>query len=177
MELRPGAQAQGLHRDDLVHHGHNNESKEYTLGRDRCLTFFAASHRTHRGNGATRIVPGSHLWSYSLPPPPADDFNIVEAEINRGDALIILGSVIHGGGANATQSEQRLVFTCGASCSYLRQPENQYLANDVQRVLRLPVEIQRFIGYSPFPPAMGLVNWDDPIHAINPVLQSSPEQK
>jgi len=150
---------------------------EYSLGRDRCLTFFTASHRTHRGNGATRIVPGSHLWNYRLPPPPADDTSIVDTEINRGDALIILGSVIHGGGANTTESEQRLVFTCGASCSYLRQPENQYLANQTDKITRLPVEIQKFIGYSPFPPGMGLVNWDDPLHVINPSYQSRSDQR
>jgi len=138
------------------------------LGRDRCLTFFVASHKTHEGNGATRIVPGSHLWSYDRPPPAIGDIGIVDAEIDRGDALIILGSVVHGGGANNTKHEQRLVYTCGASCSYLRQPENQYLANDVEKILQLPVDIQRFIGYSPFPPRMGLVNWDDPLRVINP---------
>jgi ectoine hydroxylase-related dioxygenase (phytanoyl-CoA dioxygenase family) len=177
LELRPGAQAQGLHRDDLVHQGYNTEAKEYSLGRDRSLTFFVACNRTHRGNGATRIVPGSHLWDYSRPPPPADDdTSIVDAEINRGDALIILGSVYHGGGANTTDNERRLVLTCGVTCSYLRQEENQYLANEVENIRRLPVAIQRFIGYSSFPPGVGLVNWDDPLKIINPDYQSESEK-
>lgn len=177
LELRPGAQAQGLHRDDLVHQGFNTEAKEYVLGRDRSLTFFAACCKTHVGNGSTRIVPGSHLWDYTKPPPAADDYTaIVDAEIERGDALIILGSVYHGGGANTTEEERRLVLTCGVTCSYLRQEENQYLANDVERVRRLPIDIQRFIGYGPFPPGMGWVNWDDPLKVINPDYQPEPEQ-
>jgi ectoine hydroxylase-related dioxygenase (phytanoyl-CoA dioxygenase family) len=168
----PGAEAQGLHRDDLVHQGFNKEAKEYSIGRDRSLTFFAACCDTNRKNGATRIVPGSHLWDYSRQPPAADDKeSIVDAEINRGDSLIILGSVIHGGGANTTEKERRRVLTCGASCSYLRQPENQYLANDVKNILRLPEHIQRFIGYGPFPPGVGLVNWDDPLKIINPAYK------
>lgn len=177
LELLPGAEAQGLHRDDLVHMGFNTAVTKYHLSRDRCLTFFAASHSTHRGNGATRIVPGSHLWDYSKPPPGVQGGTgeVVDAEMSRGDALIILGSVIHGGGANTTDNERRRLYTCGASCSYLRQPENQYLANDVSKVLELPVEIQKFIGYSPFPPGVGLVNWADPLLVINPdvALQES----
>lgn len=152
----------------MVSQGYNTEAKIYTVGRDRSLTLFVASSKTRQANGATRIVPGSHLWDYRIPPPPADDTRIVDAEINRGDCLIILGSVYHGGGANTTESDHRRVYTCGVSCSYLRQPENQYLANDPDKIRRLPIAIQRFIGYSPFPPGVGLVNWDDPILVINP---------
>ncbi|KAF7171817.1 hypothetical protein CNMCM6106_006166 [Aspergillus hiratsukae] len=167
LELRPGAEAQGLHRDDLVHQGWNSEAAEYSLGRDRSLTFFAACNRTHRANGATRILPGSHLWDYSRPP-PSDGSGVVDAELDVGDILIILGSVYHGGGANTTTDERRMVVTCGVTCSYLRQEENQYLANDVERIRRLPLDIQRFIGYSPYPPGAGLVNWADPLRIINP---------
>ncbi|KAJ6151113.1 hypothetical protein N7470_007707 [Penicillium chermesinum] len=171
LELRPGAEAQGLHRDDLVHQGFNTEDKEYVLGRDKSLTFFVACNRTHKANGATRIVPGSHLWDYTRPPPAADDkTSIVDAEVERGDGVIILGSVYHGGGANTTENEHRLVLTCGVTCS-LRQEENQYLANDVKRILRYPLPIQRFIGYGSFPPGVGLVNWDDPIKIINPTFK------
>ncbi|OAA38538.1 Cytochrome P450 [Metarhizium rileyi] len=152
LELRPGALAQGLHRDDMVSHGYNTEAKEYSVGRDRSLTFFLASSKTHSANGATRVVPGSHLWDYSVPPPPADDASIVTAEMERGDSLIILGSVYHGGGANTTENDYRRLYTCGVLCSYLRQPENQYLANDVAKTVRLPIAIQKFLGYSPFPP-------------------------
>lgn len=131
------------------------------------MTFFAACDRTHQKNGATRILPGSHLWDYSRPP-PTDGAGVVDAELNPGDVLIILGSVYHGGGANTTSQENRLVVTCGVTCSYLRQPENQYLANDVERIRQLPVPIQRFMGYSPYPPGVGLVNWGDPLRTINP---------
>lgn len=175
LELRPGAQAQGLHRDDLVHQGFNTAAPEYVLGRDRSLTFFVACTKTHKGNGSTRIVPGSHLWDYTRPPPGAngtDSSGIVDAEIERGDGLIILGSVYHGGGANTTEDEHRLVVTCGVTCSYLRQEENQYLANDVQRIRKLPLHIQRFIGYESFPPGVGLVNWDDPLKIINPAFST-----
>lgn len=174
LELRPGAQAQGLHRDDMVSHGFKPEAKEYSVGRDLSLTFFAASDKTRRANGATRIVPGSHLWDYSQPPPPEDDASIVDAEIDRGDSLIILGSVYHGGGANTTDDENRRVYTSGTSCSYLRQAENQYLAYDIEKIRRLPIEIQKYIGYSAYPPGVGLVNWADPILIIDPNYKIKP---
>jgi len=74
------------------------------------VCFFVAGTKTTRENGATRVVPGSHLWDYSTPPPPADDSTIQCAELEPGDAFMMLGGCYHGAGANMTIDEERLVY-------------------------------------------------------------------
>lgn len=44
-----------------------------------------------------------------------------------------------------------------------RQEENQYLANELERVKRLPVHLQKFMGWELSLPFMGWVGLDDPI--------------
>lgn len=74
------------------------------------VCFFVAGTRTRQENGATRIIPGSHLWDYSIPPPAADDTTIRCAELEPGDAFMMLGGCYHGAGANVTKDEERLVY-------------------------------------------------------------------
>ncbi|KAJ5766290.1 uncharacterized protein N7511_003906 [Penicillium nucicola] len=164
--LAPGAKAQMLHRDDSAHRHWSKEAEKYDVGRDLCLTSLTACTKTTRANGGTRVVPGSHLWDYSRPP-PVDNDGVVDTELNPGDSLIILGSVIHGHGANTTTDENRMVLGCGACCDYLRQEENQYLSHSQDFVRRLPESIQRFIGYSTFDPAGGTAHWKDPWQVLN----------
>jgi len=73
-----------------------------------CL--FVAGTKTKKANGATRIIPGSHLWDYSRPPPPRDDGSIECAELEPGDAFMMLGGCFHGAGANTTVDEERLIY-------------------------------------------------------------------
>jgi len=46
------------------------------------------------------------------------------------------------------------------------QEENQYLANDLEKVKAYPEEIQWMIGYSVSKPFLGWVNLDDPIKLL-----------
>lgn len=104
------------------------------------LCLFVAGKKCTRQNGATRVVPGSHLWDYRAPPPvyPEGDSNpssgdldkFFHAEMAPGDAFMMLGGTYHGAGANTTANEERLVYAAFATRGYLRQEENQYLAND-----------------------------------------------
>lgn len=73
-----------------------------------CL--FVAGTKTRKENGATRIIPGSHLWDYSRPPPSSDDPSIECAELEPGDAFMMLGGCFHGAGANTTVDEERLIY-------------------------------------------------------------------
>ncbi|RHZ66420.1 hypothetical protein CDV55_106611 [Aspergillus turcosus] len=113
LRVGPGAQAQSLHRDDSIHHGWNGPATKYEVGRDVCCGFFTACTKTHRNNGATRVVPGSHLWDFAKPP-PTDGAGVVDAELDPGDCLMIVGSVYHGHGENTTTDEYRLLTSCGA---------------------------------------------------------------
>src|SRR6202035_5911608 len=50
-------------------------------------------------NGATRMVAGSHRWVDQRPGP---DTATLGVELQAGSALVYLGSIWHGGGANHT---------------------------------------------------------------------------
>jgi ectoine hydroxylase-related dioxygenase (phytanoyl-CoA dioxygenase family) len=90
-----------------------------------------------------RIIPGSHLWGTEQPP---DESLTAYAELSPGDAFIMLGSAYHGGSANRTKEEERLVYSCFMTRGYLRQEENQYLAIPMEVVKGWPVEYQQMVG-------------------------------
>ncbi|KAI7977572.1 hypothetical protein EIK77_000522 [Talaromyces pinophilus] len=116
-----GARAQGLHRDDAIHHNRTRrimDPGDYVVGQDAGIGFFVGGKRTTRQNGATRFIPGSHLWSPDIP--PREDL-AVYAELEPGDGFIMLSSCYHGGSANTTPDEERLVYSCFMTKGFLRQ--------------------------------------------------------
>lgn len=89
------------------------------------------------------------------------------AELEPGDAFMMFSGCFHAGSANTTAQEERqlyLTFTCRGWC---RQEENQYLANDVEKVKQMPAWMQKFMGWSLSLPFTGWVNLDDPIRLLN----------
>jgi ectoine hydroxylase-related dioxygenase (phytanoyl-CoA dioxygenase family) len=52
---------------------------------------------------------GAICGSMSVKP---DDNLVSYAELKRGDAFMIFASYYHGGGANTTKDEERLIFSC-----------------------------------------------------------------
>ncbi|KAF9894233.1 hypothetical protein FE257_007735 [Aspergillus nanangensis] len=159
--IRPGARNQELHRDDMIHHNHLAAitAAEYQPGRDAGIGLFVAGKKATRANGATRFIPGSHLWDTLSPP---EEGLAVYAELEAGDAFIMLSSCFHGGSANTTAGEERLIYSCFMTKGYLRQEENQYLASSVEAVRKYSVEMQQLIGYRVSQPFLGWVDLDDP---------------
>jgi ectoine hydroxylase-related dioxygenase (phytanoyl-CoA dioxygenase family) len=92
--------------------------------------------------------------------------------MKAGSALIWLGSVYHGGGANRT-AEPRTGVSIGLDAAYLRQEENMYLALAPDVVASYPENIQRLLGWSAGRNAMGWVEIDgqlaDPINLLRKV--------
>jgi ectoine hydroxylase-related dioxygenase (phytanoyl-CoA dioxygenase family) len=67
MYIGPGATAQPLHRDDYLHHNVHTEASppwndERDMNRESAVGLFVAGTNTSKANGATRFIPGSHLW-------------------------------------------------------------------------------------------------------------------
>ncbi|ORY17209.1 hypothetical protein BCR34DRAFT_475120 [Clohesyomyces aquaticus] len=166
----PGTKAQGLHRDDDIYHTQHPASPKHHLGRDTMLCLFVAGKNCRKQNGATRIIPGSHLWDYTSPPPnyEASPERFAHAEMSPGDAFIMLGGVYHGAGSNSTADEERLVYAAFATRGYLRQEENQYLTNDLEKIKKLPVKLQQFAGFGTSKPYMGWVDMEEPVKILNP---------
>lgn len=89
------------------------------------------------------------------------------AEMEPGDAFMMLGGTYHGAGANTTRDQERLVYAAFVTRGYLRQEENQYLSNDLEKIKKLPVWLQQFAGFGVSKPYMGWVdNMEDPIERI-----------
>ena len=56
--------------------------------------------KTTKENGATVVIPKSHLWGPDRCPL---DEEAIPAELEIGDSLIFVGNVYHAGGANITK--------------------------------------------------------------------------
>ena len=123
--IGPGATAQQLHRDDMIHHNKLPaiSAEDYPMGRDVEVGLFVARTRTTEANGATRFIPGSHLWDTMAPP---REEMCAYAELNPGDAFVMLGSCYHGGSANKTEDEVRVLYNAFMTKGYLRQVSGSF---------------------------------------------------
>lgn len=138
IEIRPGETVQAIHRD---------ENAWSFMPKVRPLlqveAMFALSDFT-KANGATNVVPGSHLWEPEREPEPGE---IVQAEMPAGSALIYLGSALHGGGANTTKAERRRGMFLGFVVGWLRAEENTFLTVPMEAAKTMPVRVQELLGY------------------------------
>lgn len=156
IEIGPGEAAQFLHRDDLIWpHPYPKPEME--------VTFIFALNDFTRENGATCVVPGSHLWHRERTPEPHE---ITQAAMKRGSVLCYTGSVIHGGGPNSTESGYRMGLLLQFALGWLRQEENQYVTYPPDVARTLPTEVQALIGYQPHGTYLGLVDMTDPRQVI-----------
>jgi ectoine hydroxylase-related dioxygenase (phytanoyl-CoA dioxygenase family) len=168
LSIGPGAKAQGLHRDDIVHYNKNpalDNAEQWTPERETAVGIFVAGTKATKGNGATRFVPQSHLDDSTEG--PGDEKKAVYAELEVGDAFIMLASCFHGGSANTTSDETRILFGSFLTRGHLRQEENQYLANSIEKVKMLPEHIQKLIGYTVNVPYCGWVDLKDPFQMLH----------
>jgi ectoine hydroxylase-related dioxygenase (phytanoyl-CoA dioxygenase family) len=163
IQIGPGEGAQPLHRD---HWAMLWRYPDY--GRQvRVQVMLAVTDFTDE-NGATQVVPGSHLWSEERVAHPSE---AVSAVMTAGSALVFLGSTHHGGGTNRTTDQYRTGLTMGLDCAALRQEENMYLALSPDVVKSYPEQIQRLLGWTWMPETyMGWVELDgemtDPIRLL-----------
>lgn len=82
--------------------------------------------------------------------------------MEKGDAVMIIGSVWHGAGANITD-ERRNIFSCHMVRGSYRADENQYLAIPREVIKDYDPEVQSLLGYSISHPNCGHVDMKDPI--------------
>ena len=164
--IRPGARDQALHRDDVIHHVYHKAVAEHHIGRDAGIGFFVAGTKTMKANGATRFIPGSHLWDYSEGPPKEEQ--TFYAELEPGDGFMILSGCFHGRSANTTADDERLVYSTFFTRGWLRQEENQYLANPIEEVKKMPDWLQEKVGYGISAPFLGWVNLANPNLILHP---------
>ena len=86
--IGPGAFNQPLHRDSWCHQTNETEVDVYPdkYDRDVGVGWFVAAKPATKENGATRFIPGSHLWSKDRPP---QEELTVHAELDPGVSIAI----------------------------------------------------------------------------------------
>ncbi len=140
IEIRPGETAQMIHCDELAW---TPMPKVDVILQVEAM--FALSDFT-KENGATQVVPGSHLWEPGREPEPEE---ILQAEMPAGSGLFYLGSALHGGGANTTKDVRRRGMFLGFVVGYLRTEENMFLTVPIEAAKNMPVRVQELLGYKP----------------------------
>jgi hypothetical protein len=96
-------------------------------------------------NGATRVVPGSHLWPEFREP---EQQEICHATMPAGSILLYSGNVVHSGGGNSTE-QPRIGLYVGYLLSWLRPQENQMVTNDPKDILALPQKVKTLLDVVP----------------------------
>ena len=151
IEIGPGEVAQVLHHDDGIYPVPQPHAELVTN------VMWAFDDFTEK-NGATRIVPGSHRGALDQAGP---DTPTVAAEMPAGSAMIYLGSVWHGGGANRTE-RARLGVAIEYVAGWLRPQETQLLAVPPELARTLSPRLQELLGYDVYPPFVGYVDGRHP---------------
>src|SRR3954452_2957397 len=108
-----------------------------------CNTMWALTDFTEE-NGATRLIPGSHLRDHS--PNYGQHYDSIPAEMPKGSVLVWHGSLWHGGGANNTPN-RRVGIAMNYCAGYIRQQENQQLGLPRDLARRFPPRLRELVGY------------------------------
>ena len=149
--IGPGETAQPLHPDDAIY-PLPRPHPELVVNVMWPLEAFTAA------NGATRIIPGSHRWVDEIPAPDAATTCV---EMPAGTALVYLGNVWHGGGANRTD-RVRLGVVLHYAAGWLRPVENHVLVVPPDVARDLTPRLQELLGYNIHPPFIGYVDGRHP---------------
>ena len=123
-----------------------------------CNTMWALTDFTD-ANGATRLVPGSHLAPAN--PDFGGDYDTIAAEMPKGSVLVWHGSLWHGGGANATD-ERRVGVAMNYCAGYIRQQENQQLGVPADLVRTFEPRLQQLVGYGVYNGLIGHIDKHEP---------------
>jgi len=149
--IEPGEPAQFLHRDeDLWGFPHTFELMANAMWP---LDDFTVE------NGATRVIPGSHLWPRDRAPQPGEAVSVTAA---KGSAILWLGGLLHAGGANRSEAIRRGVVM-SYRLGWLASGEKLLLSTPPEVARRLPERLQRLLGYQVHRPNLGWVEGQDPI--------------
>lgn len=137
--IGPGSAAQPLHRDDV------NWSHAASLGIDLQVSALVALGDYDAEVGATRVVPMDHG---RLSAAPFDEAAAQPVEMMPGDALVYLGRLVHGGGANTTCDRWRKALYVGYLVGWLTPEEAVPHSITPEVARRLPVRARELLGWA-----------------------------
>jgi ectoine hydroxylase-related dioxygenase (phytanoyl-CoA dioxygenase family) len=156
INIGPGETAQPIHADDQLIPIPKPHPPTV------CNTMWALTDFTE-ANGATRIIPGSHLRDHD--PDYGAPYDSVAAEMPRGSVLVWHGSLWHGGGGNTTP-EPRVGIAMNYCAGYIRQQENQQLGLAREKVATFSPRLQQLVGYGTYNMLIGHINKHAPAELL-----------
>jgi ectoine hydroxylase-related dioxygenase (phytanoyl-CoA dioxygenase family) len=165
INLKPGETAQSIHVDDgFYHQPRSSPSVGYSM--------IGAIDAFTRENGATEVIPGSHLWSDEevaerFKDRPALEAMLVPMEVPAGACFVFPGKLLHRGGANRT-GRPRLAFTNQYCAGWARPQENFFLSVPKEVVRQMSPRAQALLGYELWPSFMGMVTGSHPKKSLAP---------
>ena len=158
-EIGPGEPAQLLHRDDYTW-GH-------VRGRSHPLSFVVimALSEFKPEFGSTRVIPGSHRWDDAYQasarldlwkdgiyteksyPRGLHEELVVHSTLEPGSALALLGTTVHGAGANSSLDVFRRGLVLQYCVGWIRTAHSNFLLYPPAVARTLPEPVQRLLGY------------------------------
>jgi ectoine hydroxylase-related dioxygenase (phytanoyl-CoA dioxygenase family) len=168
INIHPGEAAQSMHYDDSF----------YPIPRPRpaiSLTVVVAIDAFTAENGATMIIPGSQSLSdaeiassrtiTAMGVPSELSKKAVPAMMPAGAAIVFLGTLIHGGGANRSDAP-RLAITNQYCEPWARTQENFFLGIPREQAKGFSPRLLQLLGYDVMPPFMGQVTGSHPLKSL-----------
>ncbi|RIV80323.1 phytanoyl-CoA dioxygenase family protein [Pelagerythrobacter aerophilus] len=151
IEIHPGALPQLPHRDQDMWQGPKG-SIEYLVNVMWPLTTYTPE------NGGTRLWSGSHL---NQDVATFSENDALVPSVGPGDALVFLGSTLHGGGGNVSKLPRRgiVVSYC---LGWLKPFELQWLVYPPQVARTFSPELAALVGYAQHRPNLGNVEGQCP---------------
>ncbi|KAL2214435.1 hypothetical protein CC79DRAFT_146950 [Sarocladium strictum] len=145
LRIGPGAEPQPLHRDQLKFQTRPDPSNPLFTPMVGCLV--AGTNCTFK-NGATAVIPGSHLWAPDRIPKKEE---CCYAEMAPGSALFTLGSTYHGAGKNVCEPTDpdavRTILGCFGQRDYYRPDQDEVFSTPLEIARSLPEDILKVAGW------------------------------
>jgi ectoine hydroxylase-related dioxygenase (phytanoyl-CoA dioxygenase family) len=165
ISLNPGETPQSIHSDDNFY---RQRRPRPPIG----ISVIGAIDDFTRENGATELIPRSHLWEEPGDTGRPNDLAEIEKmlvpmEMPAGAALVFAGTLLHRGGANVTD-RPRLAFTNQYCEPWARPQENFWLSVPKGTARRMSPAAQRLLGYEIAPPFLGMVTGSHPAKSLEP---------
>lgn len=172
--IYPGETPQPFHADDAF----------YSIPRPRpmvSLSTIVAVDSFTVENGATELIPGSHLWGddevvgqyrggngdLDLILERGSAANRIVVEMPAGSCIVFSGTLLHRGGANRSDSRRR-AFSNQYCQPWARTQEIFFLAIPSRLVSGMSSRLQSLLGYSIHPPFMGQLIASHPLKGLQP---------
>ena len=149
--IDPGEVAQPIHADDQLI-PLDKPHRPIICNSMWALTDFTAE------NGATRLVPGTHLREN---PDFGGKYETIAAEMPRGSLLVWDGALWHGGGANRT-GVRRTGIAMNYCAGFIRQQENQQLGIPRELAARFEPKLQELCGFGVYRGLIGHIEKHSP---------------